>query len=360
MRSCAAAGATTSTMKHRNTIVRLRMMCDPVKLPVLPDRVEILPVFGAVLEPAHQVVEARDGDHGNSAVLLDFPDRRQIPLAPLHPVERNNHPRYDRAAPFDDVERLAHRGARGQYIIHDQHAARKRRADEIPAFSVIFCLLAIECERHIAAFARQGHRRPRGKDDAFVGRTEQQNALLDAEGDEVLAKVGHGLNPKREIEKCYALSRSTSTASVRRSPRAFRGGSRASAPTWCACRRSRRRKLTSRASRSFPRGITPTMTAARRKRATAASRCTPGSNPGTCPAVTAAASSTRRGDFFARISPGSPWYRRTCRRVRARRKGSRPSSASWKNSCRCSSNSRRAAANSFSAATGTSPTRRST
>src|SRR5712675_2395803 len=105
MRSCAAAGATASAVKHRNTIVRLRMMCDSVKLPVLPDRVEILAEFGAIPEPAHQVVEARDGDHGNSMVLLDFPGRRQVPLAALHPVERNDHPRNDRAVPLDDVER---------------------------------------------------------------------------------------------------------------------------------------------------------------------------------------------------------------------------------------------------------------
>src|SRR3979490_2968040 len=101
MRSCAAAGATASTVKHRNTIVWLRMMCDPVKLPILPDRVEILPEFGMLFEPAHQIGEAREGDHGNSAVLLDFPDRRQISLAPLHPVERNDHARNGRAVPFD-------------------------------------------------------------------------------------------------------------------------------------------------------------------------------------------------------------------------------------------------------------------
>src|SRR5207245_7493076 len=279
MRSCAAAGARASTVEQRNTIVRLRMMSDPIKLPVLPDRVEILPEFGAVLEPAHQVIEVRDGDDGNSVALLDFPDRRQVSVASLHPVERNDHPRHDRAVPFDKVERLAHRGARGQYIIHDQHAARKPCADELAALTVVLGLLAIEGEGHVVAFAREGDRRTRGKDDAFVGGTEQhvelhargedricvklrqasecragteqagveeigrraaglgdelaelQNVLLDAECDEVLAKVGHELNLKREIEKCYALSRSTTTASVPRSPRAVRGGSSATAPT---------------------------------------------------------------------------------------------------------------------------------
>src|SRR6266853_4751776 len=101
MRSCAAAGARASTVEQRNSIVRLRMMSGPIKLPVLHDRVEILPEFGAVLEPAHQVIEARDGNDGNSVALLDFPDRRQVPFASLHPVERNDHPSHDRAVPFD-------------------------------------------------------------------------------------------------------------------------------------------------------------------------------------------------------------------------------------------------------------------
>src|SRR5882672_1377262 len=333
MRSCAAAGASASSEKQRNTIVRLRMMSDPIKLPVLPDRVEILPKFGAVLEPAHQVIEARDGNDGNSVALLDFPDRRQISLTSLHPVDRNDHPRNDRVVPFDDIERLAHCGARGQYIIHDQHAARKRCTDKLAAFSVIFCLFAIESEGHIAAFAREGSRRARCKDDALVGGTEQhvelhargedrfcvelrqalqgrsrveqagieeigrdasglhyepaelQRILLDAECNEVLAKVGHELFFEREFAKCYALSRSTSTASARRSPRVFHGGSRAGAPTWYAYRKSRHRKRTSWTWRSSPRDITATITAARRRRVTAASDCTPGPNPRAFPAV---------------------------------------------------------------------------
>src|SRR3979409_1872762 len=155
MRCCAAAGASASTVEQSSTIVWLRMMSDPVKLPVLPDRVEILPEFGAALEPAHQVIEARDGDDGNSVALLDFPDRGQISLTPLHPVERNDHPRNDRAVPFDDVERLAYRGARGQYIIHDQHAARKPCAHELAALAVVLGLLAVEGKGHVAAFARE-------------------------------------------------------------------------------------------------------------------------------------------------------------------------------------------------------------
>jgi len=153
----------------------------PHKLPVLSDRVEILPEFGAVLEPAHQVIEARDGDDGNSVTLLDFPDRRQVPFASLHPVERNDHPRHDRAVPFDKVERLAHRGSRGQYIIHDQHAARKPCADELAALAVVLRLLAIEGEGHVVAFAREGDRRSRGKDDAFVaGPNSMSNSTPEA------------------------------------------------------------------------------------------------------------------------------------------------------------------------------------
>src|SRR6266511_41081 len=36
MRSCAAAGASPSSVTQRNTIVRLRMMSDPINLPLAP------------------------------------------------------------------------------------------------------------------------------------------------------------------------------------------------------------------------------------------------------------------------------------------------------------------------------------
>src|SRR3989475_262768 len=359
------------------------MIGDPIKLPVLPDRAPIVPELGAMLKPAHQVVEAGYGDDWNSVAQLDFLDGRKISLAPLHPVERDDHPRRGRALPCDQFERLAHRGACRQYVIHNQHPACKRSADESAAFPVVLRFLAVEGERYVAAFAGEGHRGARGKHDALVGGAEQhvethtrgedrfcvelrqalecgtgveqagvekvgsrasrfgdelaeaEHALLDAEGDEVLAKVGHAGFSQGEFAKCYALSRSTSTASARRSPKAFRGGSRASAPTSYACRKSRRRKRTSRIWRSSPGDITATITAARRRGATAASRCTPEPNPRMCPVGTAAGSSTPREGSFERISAGFPWCRCICLPGRARREGSRPSSVSWGNSCRC-------------------------
>src|SRR5438445_3115538 len=329
MRCCAAAGAAASKVEQRNNTVRLRMMSDPIKLPVIPDRAPILPELGAMLKPAHQVVEAGYGDDRNSVAQLDFLDGREISLAPLHPVEGDDYPHRGRALPRDQFERLAHRGARRQYIIHNQHPAGKRGADEFAAFSVTFYLLAVEGEGYVAAFAGESHRGARSKDDAFVGGAEQhveahpggedrfcvelrqalergsgveqagvekvgsrasrlgdepaepEHTLLDAEGDEVLAKVGHAGFFQKEFAECYALSRSTSTASARRSPKASRGGLHASAPTSYACRKSRRRKRTWRTSRPSRGDITATITVARRRRATAASRCTREPNPRT-------------------------------------------------------------------------------
>src|SRR5882724_10991821 len=76
-----------------------------------------------------------------------------------------------------------------------------RPADEIPPFSVIFCLLAIECERHVAAFARQGHRRPRGKDDAFVGGTEQHVELHTRGEDGFCVELRQALERRPGIEE---------------------------------------------------------------------------------------------------------------------------------------------------------------
>src|SRR5258708_20585137 len=105
MRACAAAGAAERRVKQRNPVAWLRLVDDPIKLPVFRDRIEILPEFRSVFEPAHQVVEGRDGDHVNSVLLLYFPYRRQIPLAPLHPFELTDHPPNDPAAPVSATAR---------------------------------------------------------------------------------------------------------------------------------------------------------------------------------------------------------------------------------------------------------------
>src|SRR5678815_1153003 len=127
MRCCAVAGAAARMVRHRNAVAWLSLFESPIKFPVLRNRLEILPEFGAALEPAHQVVEARDRDDGNPVPLLDFPDRREISLASLHPVQRNDHSRNNRPVPFDDVERLAHGGAGGQYILSLIHISEPTR-----------------------------------------------------------------------------------------------------------------------------------------------------------------------------------------------------------------------------------------
>src|SRR2546427_12724791 len=97
MRCCAAAGAAASKVEQMNNTVRLRMIVDPIKLQLLPDRAPILPELGAMLKPAHQVVEAGYGDDRNPVAQLDFLDRREISLAPPHPVEEDDYPRSDGA-----------------------------------------------------------------------------------------------------------------------------------------------------------------------------------------------------------------------------------------------------------------------
>src|SRR6266571_3555630 len=153
------------------------MLAGSIKSPVLLDRLEILPEFGPVPEPAYKILKARDGNHGNSVTLLDLLDRGRPPCTALHPIQGDYHSGWSRAVRRDHRKGLAHGGARRQHVVYDQHAARKRCADEPAAFSVILHLLAIEGEGHVASFAREGHGRPRGKDDAFVGGTEQHVEL---------------------------------------------------------------------------------------------------------------------------------------------------------------------------------------
>src|SRR5690349_7684663 len=87
---CARAGASTAH-KTRNIADWLRIVSNPVKLPVLPDRLQILPELGAALEPAHQVIQGGDGNHRDSMPLLDLLDRRELAVAALHPVPGDYH-----------------------------------------------------------------------------------------------------------------------------------------------------------------------------------------------------------------------------------------------------------------------------
>src|SRR5882672_8983394 len=90
--ACCARAGTSTADKSRNIAVWLRIVSDPIKLPVLLDRLQVLPELGAVRQPADQVVEARDGYHGDSVTLLYLLDRRELPSAALHPVEGDYHP----------------------------------------------------------------------------------------------------------------------------------------------------------------------------------------------------------------------------------------------------------------------------
>src|SRR5258705_340935 len=97
---CASAGASTAN-ESRNTAAWLRIVGHPINLPVLADRLEILPEFGVVAEPADQIVQAGDGNDRNTVTLFDFLDRRKLPFASLHPVQGDYHSGRRRAARGD-------------------------------------------------------------------------------------------------------------------------------------------------------------------------------------------------------------------------------------------------------------------
>ncbi len=100
--------------------------------------------------------------------------RGALSLSPFLAVKRERHGHRLRAGLADDVERFANGGARGDYVIHHDHASPQRGADDIAAFAVSLRFLAIEGVGHVpAVLLRVGHRRRRDEGDALVGRPEQ-------------------------------------------------------------------------------------------------------------------------------------------------------------------------------------------
>ncbi len=70
--------------------------------------------------------------------------------------------------------RLANGGAGGDDVVHDQHPARERRADDRTTLAVVLSFLAIEAPRDITAVLfGQGHGDCRHQWNAFVGGPEQ-------------------------------------------------------------------------------------------------------------------------------------------------------------------------------------------
>ena len=99
-------------------------------------------------------------------------------------------PTGERARRLDEADGLADGSARGQDVVHDQHAARERRADEAAALAMRLRLFPVVRDRHIAAVllgVDDGSRRR--ERNALVSRAEE-HVELDAGLDDRLRIAG--------------------------------------------------------------------------------------------------------------------------------------------------------------------------
>ena len=98
---------------------------------------------------------------------------RQLALAPLLSIQRNQHPSGLRTLGLNDLHDFANSGPCGDHVIDDQHAAIKRRADQRPPFAMVLGFLAVKAPRQVTLVMlsqRDGCRRRQR--NTFVGRPE--------------------------------------------------------------------------------------------------------------------------------------------------------------------------------------------
>src|SRR5271170_5998469 len=99
----------------------------------------------------HEIGQIDHGNHRYRVLVLDLLDRRGTAVgSPFLAIERKQDARRYGTGPPDDINGLADRRARGDYIIDDQYAPPQGAAHDTAALAVILGLLAVEGKRHIA------------------------------------------------------------------------------------------------------------------------------------------------------------------------------------------------------------------
>src|SRR5664279_2803912 len=102
-------------------------------------------------EELHQIGDSRDRDHRHGVIALEIFDGgplRQVVSSPaaFHPVERDQHCDRLGSLATKQLDRLALGSAIGDHIIDDDCAAPQWCADDVAAFTVIFCFLPVVSE----------------------------------------------------------------------------------------------------------------------------------------------------------------------------------------------------------------------
>ena len=76
-------------------------------------------------------------------------DRRQLAIATLFAVQRDQNASGLGLLRVDDLHHFADSGASGDHVVDDQYVTGQRGADQAPAFAVILGFLAVEAPWHI-------------------------------------------------------------------------------------------------------------------------------------------------------------------------------------------------------------------
>mmetsp|Transcript_61226 Transcript_61226/g.150649 ORF Transcript_61226/g.150649 Transcript_61226/m.150649 type:complete len:214 (-) Transcript_61226:526-1167(-) len=144
--------------------------------------------FGRTGEVGQQVGQVGDRDHRQPVALLHLLHGRVLAVdAALGrlflAVQRDGDATGGRAGGLDHLDGFTHRGAGGDHVVDDQHAALDRRTDQGAALAVVLGFLAVVGERQVVAAPGEFHRHRGRQRDALVGRAED-HVEVQARGDQ--------------------------------------------------------------------------------------------------------------------------------------------------------------------------------
>nr|AIF19334.1 hypothetical protein [uncultured marine group II/III euryarchaeote KM3_86_F07] len=117
--------------------------------------------------------------HCETESVADILNGRAAALAGfLFTVESNNERRGLSAGRLDNLNGFAHGRAGSDDIIDNDHPAGNFRTYDLPAFAVVFCLLAVEGERYMPVMILCECSGGRGSErNPLIGRAEQHKGI---------------------------------------------------------------------------------------------------------------------------------------------------------------------------------------
>src|SRR5476649_2898435 len=154
---------------------RLWIASDAELLAVRTHRRQVLLELRIVFQELQHLVQRHNAHHRNAEITFHFLNCRQLTVAALLTIQRDQHAGgLGAILGCDDLHHLTDGGTGGDHVIDDQHVALERSPNQATAFAMCLGLFAVEAPRQIQPVMFSQRHGSRGRQrDALVGWAKQ-------------------------------------------------------------------------------------------------------------------------------------------------------------------------------------------